>query len=84
MATLTRFLGYGFRPFFLFAGLYAALLIPLWLLALTGTQWSAAIATGIRWHAHELYFGFVGAAVAGFLLTAVANWTGRPPVRGVP
>jgi uncharacterized protein involved in response to NO len=81
---ITRFFSYGFRPFFLLAGLYAALLIPIWLLALTGTPWSATIATGIGWHAHEMYFGFVAAAVAGFLLTAVANWTGRPPVRGWP
>jgi uncharacterized protein involved in response to NO len=81
---LARLFSYGFRPFFLLAGLYAALLIPIWLLALTGTPWSARIATGIGWHAHELYFGFVAAAVAGFLLTAVANWTGRPPIRGRP
>jgi uncharacterized protein involved in response to NO len=36
----------------------------------------------LSWHIHEMLFGFIMAAIAGFLLTAVANWTGRPPIRG--
>ncbi|MGE4221474.1 MAG: NnrS family protein, partial [Alphaproteobacteria bacterium] len=38
----------------------------------------------VRWHVHEMLFGYVGAAIAGFLLTAVPNWTGRAPLQGVP
>ena len=78
------FLGVGFRPLFLLAGLWAALSVPLWV-----GIWSGAVAyTGpgdaIMWHVHEMMFGYVGAALGGFLLTAVANWTGRPPVCGWP
>jgi uncharacterized protein involved in response to NO len=75
---------YGFRPFFLLAGLQAAASIPLWLLQWFGffaprTLWMPSL-----WHAHEMLFGFVGAALAGFLLTAAPNWTGAAPVRGRP
>ncbi|MYB11767.1 MAG: NnrS family protein, partial [Rhodospirillaceae bacterium] len=38
----------------------------------------------VAWHVHEILFGFVAAAMAGFLLTAVPGWTGRPPLRGLP
>lgn len=74
----------GFRPLFLAAGLWAPLSLALWI---------AALAIGITpptglpitaWHPHELLFGYTGAVIAGFLLTAVPNWTGRLPVRGVP
>ncbi len=69
----------GFRLFFLAAGLYAALAMGLWLIA-----WHGALPLSPLWHGHEMIFGFAAAAIAGFLLTAVPNWTGRPYLRGVP
>lgn len=77
-------LGYGFRPFFLLAGIHAAIAIPIWLVLLPG---SASITTPISplaWHAHEMLFGFIIAAVAGFLLTAVPSWTGSRGYAGAP
>ncbi|MDZ7711829.1 MAG: NnrS family protein [Rhodovibrio sp.] len=74
----------GFRPFFLGAGLWAALAILLWGAALGhGLQLPTAFAPA-TWHAHAMLFGFLGAALAGFLTTAVPNWTGRPALRGWP
>jgi uncharacterized protein involved in response to NO len=75
---------YGFRPFFLFGALWAALAVTLWLPFLSG---SIELPTGLpplSWHVHELVYGFVPAIIAGFLLTAVPNWTGRLPVVGKP
>jgi len=77
-------LSFGFRPFFLGAALWAALAMALWILALTGIY---VLPTGfdpVTWHAHEFLFGYLAAVVAGFLLTAVPNWTGRLPVVGWP
>ncbi len=72
----------GFRPFFLLAAIFATLLIPLWLAVLTGL-WSAPPYLGpVGWHAHEMLFGYTMAVVAGFLLTAVPNWTGLPTPSG--
>ncbi len=73
----------GFRPFFLLAALHAFLALPVWVLALTGHvavegPWGAQ-----GWHAHEMLFGFTVAVIAGFLLTAAGNWTGRETARGV-
>lgn len=75
---------YGFRPFFLGAGLWAVMAMVLWIGALAagweiGGRYGAA-----NWHAHEMVFGYSSAALAGFLLTAVPNWTGRLPVSGTP
>jgi len=73
----------GFRPFFLGAGIYAVLTIALW-----AGVWSGALAidTGplapLHWHAHEMIYGYALAVVAGFLLTAVRNWTGLHTARG--
>jgi len=73
---------YGFRPFFLGAALWAILSVALWLGALGGL-WELAPGYGaLAWHAHEMLFGYGSAVVAGFLLTAVPNWTGRLPVAG--
>lgn len=73
---------YGFRPFFFGAGVWAILSIGLWLGALGGL-WVLAPGYGaLAWHAHEMLFGYGAAVVAGFLLTAVPNWTGRLPVAG--
>jgi uncharacterized protein involved in response to NO len=75
-------LSIAFRPFFLLGAIFAVVAVLLWLAALHGAGWLPAAADPVTWHAHEMLFGFAGAAVAGFLLTAVATWTGRPPVSG--
>lgn len=82
------FFEYGFRPFFLAAGLQAVLAMTGWLawIGLTAAS-PGPVETTLRipvhvWHAHEMIFGYGLAAVAGFLLTAVPNWTGRRPVSG--
>lgn len=68
---------YGFRPFFLLAGLFALFGVLTWLLAFAHGFWPAEGPGALSWHAHEMLFAFVAAAIAGFLLTAVPNWTGR-------
>lgn len=75
---------HGFRPFFLMAGLVAPLGVGLWVMTLTGLPLPEGPLPMIRWHAHELLAGFVGAAMIGFLLTAIPNWTGRRGYSGVP
>lgn len=75
-------LGKGFRPFFLLAGLQVALLMPLWLLMLGGAKAPPAYLGGPFWHAHEMIFGFALAVIAGFLLTAIGNWTSRETATG--
>ena len=84
------FFSYGFRPFFLGAAVYAVLAMLLWL------GWIASVAGGwpqsflpvagspFVWHPHEIVFGFATAAIGGFLLTAVPNWTGALPLSGPP
>ncbi len=77
-------LSYGFRPFFLLAGLWAALAMVLWIALLTGSVSLPTRFDLVTWHAHEFVFGYTSAVIAGFLLTAVPNWTGRLPVVGWP
>ena len=75
----------GFRPFFLGAMVSAPVLICLWICVLTGLLPVQLPGYGpIGWHAHEMLFGFVGAAIAGFILTASANWTGIRTLHGWP
>lgn len=86
--SLSLFFSHAFRPFFLGAGIYAALAMAAWL------AWIAIHAAGATprvmsvaeplhlWHAHEMVFGYGAAAVGGFLLTAVPNWTGAQHSRG--
>ena len=75
---------YGFRPFFFFGSVYAGAIILVWLPAFYGKlQLSTAFAPR-DWHVHEMLFGYIAAVVAGFLLTAVPNWTGRLPLQGRP
>jgi len=79
--TTPVFLSYAFRPFFLLGGIFAILAMLAWLMTLHG---SGLMTVTPLWHSHEMLMGFTMAAVAGFSLTAVANWTGRPPVHGTP
>ncbi|MEQ8666478.1 MAG: NnrS family protein [Rhodospirillales bacterium] len=79
-----RLLAEGFRPFFLAAGASAVAGVALWVLSLAGVIELDTFLAPVAWHAHEMIFGMAAAAVAGFLLTAVPNWTGRLPVRGWP
>lgn len=75
---------YGFRPFFLFGPLFALLAMINWLLVLGGGGLEPAGLGALEWHIHEMLFGYPSALIAGFLLTAVPNWTGRLPVIGWP
>ena len=74
--------GKGFRPFFLLASGFAVAIVPLWLLVLSGFLRPTAYLDATSWHAHEMVFGFAVAVIAGFLLTAVGNWTQRETVVG--
>ena len=76
--------GFGFRPFFLFSALWAAVAMFLWIMALSGALDLPTRFDPVSWHAHEFLFGYLGAVLAGFLLTAVPNWTGRLPLVGWP
>lgn len=75
---------YGFRPFFLLAGLYAVIAMLIWLTALLTGAWPEGVPPPQLWHAHEMLFGFVATALAGFLLTAVPSWTGQRGFSGLP
>ena len=75
-------LALGFRPFYLAAALFGAIALPYWLVMYGGGGLHDAYFTGIRWHSHEMVFGFTSAVMAGFLLTAVRNWTGQPTPTG--
>jgi uncharacterized protein involved in response to NO len=82
VANIIPLFSYGFRPFFLGAALWAIVAMALWIGSLAGL-WPLAEGYGaLPWHAHEMIFGYSAAVVAGFLLTAVPNWTGRLPVAG--
>jgi uncharacterized protein involved in response to NO len=73
----------GFRPFYLLAALLAVIGMSLWLLSYTGTAQFGTYLQGVFWHSHEMLFGFLAAAMTGFLFTAVRNWTGLPTPTGV-
>ncbi len=78
------FFAYGFRPFFLLAGLSAAALVPVWVCVATGTFGLGGNVPPSGWHAHEMLYGFAVAAIAGFLLTAIPSWTASTAVKGRP
>lgn len=73
----------GFRPFFLCAACGAVIFMCLWLLALVWPQTFALPDISVVWHQHEMLFGYTTAVIAGFLLTAVPNWTKHPPLTGL-
>lgn len=75
-------LALGFRPFYLAAAGFGALAVPLWLLLFLGKITAMPGFNGVVWHIHEMLFGFAAAVIAGFLLTAVRNWTGQPTPTG--
>jgi uncharacterized protein involved in response to NO len=75
---------YGFRPFFLLGALFAGVAVLAWLPAYFG-EWELPTAIAQRdWHVHEMIYGYGAAVIAGFLLTAIPNWTGRLPLQGRP
>jgi uncharacterized protein involved in response to NO len=82
VSAVSALFSYGFRPFFLGAAIWAVLSMALWVGSLVGL-WQIAPGYGaLAWHAHEMLFGYGSAVMAGFLLTAVPNWTGGLPVAG--
>ena len=78
------FFSYGFRPFFLLGASYGIFNLLIW-----GGFYAGHITPPlfmidpVSWHAHEMIFGYLGAVLTGFLLTAVPNWTGRLPINGL-
>ena len=77
-------LSFGFRPFFFGAAVWAVLAMVLWVPMLAGWLRLPTAFDPVSWHAHAFLYGYLGAVVAGFLLTAVPNWTGRLPITGWP
>ena len=75
------FFSYGFRPFFLGAALFAGLAVPAWIVMLVGAGDVGGALRCRDWHVHEMVFGVLPAVITGFLLTAVPNWTDRPPIK---
>ena len=74
----------SFRPFFIAAGIWATLAVPFWLLNYFGIMIVIDNFNILLWHQHEILYGFVAAAIAGFILTAIPNWTGRLPIKNKP
>jgi len=72
----------GFRPFFAVAGVYAVLIVPLWILVRAGVVPGSGWVEPAQWHAHEMLYGYAAAVIAGFLLTAASNWTKRTTAIG--
>ena len=81
---MPAFLTHGLRPFFLATGLWAGVALAVWMVMFVTGSVVPSRFDPLTWHIHEMLFGFVMAAIAGFLLTAIPNWTGRLPVSGGP
>jgi uncharacterized protein involved in response to NO len=77
-------LSYGFRPFFLLGAIFAGIAVLLWLPMFYGDIALRTTFSPRDWHVHEMLYGYLPAAVTGFLLTAIPNWTGRLPIQGTP
>lgn len=81
-AAVPNLLAHPFRPFFLLTGLYGVIAVMAWIAFLFG-GWPLPLGwSPLQWHSHEMLYGFVVAAAAGFMLTAMVNWTGATPLRG--
>lgn len=74
----------AFRPFFLAGSLFSIIALTIWVAALLGKSTLMPYPNIVFWHGHEMLFGFVGAIIVGFLLTAVQNWTGLRSTHGKP
>ena len=75
----------GFRPFFLGASVFAIVSMVTWLLVYRfGLQLEINGLSVFQWHAHEMLYGYAMAVIAGFLLTAAWNWTGKETASGAP
>lgn len=72
----------GLRPFYLAAGLFAALSLPLWIAQIRGLVRIQGYLQFLTWHSHEMLFGFAAAVLAGFLLTAARQWSSLPTPQG--
>lgn len=77
------FLQLGFRPFFLASMIFAVIAIALWMGIYVFKINLNLAYSATTWHAHEMIFGYSMAVIAGFLLTAVKNWTGVQTLQGV-
>ncbi len=75
-------LSHGFRPFFFAGAVYACGAMIVWTMAVEGDLRLTTNFAPLDWHSHEMLFGYLAAVLAGFLLTTIARWTGRPPVAG--
>lgn len=84
MASAPPFLRGGFRPFFFGGAVWAVVALAIWMTFLAHGAFPPSLLDPLAWHRHEMLFGFVGAVIAGFLLTAIPNWTGRLPIAGPP
>lgn len=72
----------GFRPFFFSGAAWAVIVVILWVCAISGAVTLPTAFDALAWHRHEMLFGYLGAVICGFLLTAIPNWTGRLPIAG--
>ena len=81
-ASIRQLFSYPFRIFFLSMTVLALLVVPVWVMQLTGVVNLPLALPGLFWHQHEMLFGFLSAAIAGFLLTAVCVWTGTNRTHG--
>lgn len=77
-------LALGFRPFYLLAAIFGIVAVSAWLMSFAGVIHVGDHLRDLNWHSHEMIFGFAPAITAGFLLTAVRNWTGQPTPTGAP
>lgn len=75
-------LAHPFRPFFLLTGVYGIVTVIAWMGFLFGGVSLPLGWSPLHWHSHEMLFGLIPLAIAGFLLTAVCNWTGAAPLHG--
>src|SRR3974377_2131092 len=74
----------GFRPFFLFGAIQAAVAILVWLPVFYGELRLTSAFLPRDWHVHEMLYGYLPAVITGFLFTAIPKWTGRVPLQGTP